>query len=144
MGQHLINLQQLIHWRQIEQLNTTFARSLDGGKASDFVSIFTEDVAYRSGPRHFFGHEQLVEFFEKRAATGRVSRHFMSSLDIQFTTADQAIAHSKWMVFAGKGPLPIEGTAPFLVADVTDELRKNKGAWLISARTITPIFRSVN
>jgi hypothetical protein len=68
----------------------------------------------------------------------------ISGFDIEFTAAGQARVRSNWMVFAGEGPLPIDGTMPFLVTDVTDDLYQNGDEWLIAARTITPVFRNLS
>ncbi|MCO6381506.1 nuclear transport factor 2 family protein [Oceanicola sp. 502str15] len=135
-------LQQILDRHEIEALNLQFARALDGGTVEQFLAIFTEDVDYRSGGRVLQGHAALRDFFEARAAAGRVSRHLMSGLDIAFTGADTARVRSTWLTFAGAGPLPVSGCTPFLVADVEDDCLRTPEGWRISRRIITPIFRN--
>lgn len=75
-------LQLLWDRHQIEALNHTFGRSLDGGSVEDYLSIFAPDVDYRTGPKQLRGHAALRDFFETRAAQGRVSRHLMCQLEV--------------------------------------------------------------
>lgn len=135
-------LQQLWDRHQIEALNHIFGRSLDGGSVEDYLSIFAPDVDYRTGPKQLRGHAALRDFFESRAAQGRVSRHLMCQLEVTPIDATRATARSSWLVFAGVGDLPIEGCTPFQMAEVADELVRSGDGWLITRREITSIFRN--
>lgn len=126
----------------IVALNDTFARALDGGTLASFLSVFTDDVDYRSGPRQLKGLGDLQRFFTERAAGGRVSRHMYSGIAIDFIGADEATGIATWLTFAGSGPLPINSAAPFLVADIADVYRRTASGWKIARRTITPVFRN--
>jgi len=126
----------------IASLSDRFGRALDTNDLAMFLSIFAEDVDYRSGPRHLPGIAALEAFFTQRAAGGRVSRHFYSGLIIAFDGAESATASSNWITFGGAGALPIPGTEPFMVADVHDDYRRIGGRWLITRREIVPVFRN--
>lgn len=136
-----MDVETLLMRAEIEALSTRFGRALDGGTLEEFLSIFTEDVAYRSGPRTLAGHDDLRAFFAKRAEGGRLSRHLMSSLMVERTGPDTARGESKWLVFAGQLPAPAPGTSPYVVADVEDDYLLTEAGWKISHRTITPVFR---
>lgn len=135
-------LQQLLDRAEIVALNDTFARSLDGGTLDMFMSIFTEDIEYRNGERHLFGHGELARFFAERANRGRVSRNIYSGLVITFTGPGEAEGFATWLTFAGSGKLPIDQTIPYLVSDIVDVYRRTDAGWRIAWRTITPIFRN--
>ena len=138
-------LARLLDERALENLSQQFAQALDGGKVDDFLAVFTEDVDYRSGPRHYRGHGPLREFFLTRAKGGRVSRHLMSGLRLVFEGEDRATGQSQWLVFAGSMPedgLPVPGTLPFLVADVRDIYLRIESGWRIAERHITPVFQN--
>lgn len=126
----------------ITALNDAFGACLDHGDVEGFVDLFTEDVRYGNGPRVLTGRAELAAFFHGRAAAGRVSRHLYSGLRIRFDGDSGAIATSVWLTFAGDGPAPVASTEPFLVADVTDSYRQDRGVWRISARTISAVFRN--
>jgi len=128
----------------IASLSDRFGRALDTNDLAMFLSIFAEDVDYRSGPRHLPGIAALEQFFTQRAGGGRVSRHFYSGLIIAFDGEDSATASSNWITFGGAGPLPISGTEPFMVADVHDSYRRIGGRWLITRREVVPVFRNDN
>ncbi|QDC10070.1 nuclear transport factor 2 family protein [Oceanicola sp. D3] len=135
-------LQQILDRQEIEAMNRQFAGALDGGTVEQFLAIFTEDVDYRSGGRVLQGHAALREFFEVRAAAGRVTRHLMSGLDIAFDGSEAALARSTWLTFAGAGAVPVANCTPFLVADVGDDCVRTAEGWRINRRVITPIFRN--
>lgn len=129
----------------IAALSDRFGRALDDGDLALFLSIFTDDVDYRNGPRHLRGKSDLEAFFNERKSAKRVSRHFYSGLIVDFTSANEATGLSTWLTFAGTGTLPLADTRPFLVADACDHYRRSmQGAWLISQRIITPIFRNID
>ena len=142
MNQDSQRLQTMIDRHEIAELNTIFAHSLDGGSVEAFLNIFTQDIDYRSGPRQLHGHDALREFFETRAASGRVSRHLICGQDIRFDGPDRATATSYWMVFAGEGDLPVNHCTPFQVADINDEVIRTPAGWKISHRVITSVFRN--
>ena len=137
-------LQTLLDRQEIEALNTVFARTLDGGDVEEFLGIFTADVDYSSGFRKLVGLEPLREFFQNRAASGRVSRHLLCGQDIRFVDADRAQASSYWMVFAGNGALPVNHCTPFQVADVEDKLIRTAEGWKIAKRVISSVFRNAD
>ncbi len=127
----------------IRELNDAFAFGLDHGDVDLFLSIFTDDVAYRNGARTLSGRAEMEPFFRARAASTRLSRHFYSGLRIAFDGADRATATSSWMTFAGEGVPPLAGTTPFVVSDVEDEYRRGAdGRWRIARRTISAVFQS--
>ena len=129
---------------EIASLSDRFGRALDTNDLAMFLSIFAEDVDYRSGGRHLPGTAALEQFFTQRTAGGRVSRHFYSGLIVTFDGEDSATASSNWITFGGAGPLPLTGTEPFMVADVHDSYRRIGGRWLITKREIVPVFRNEN
>lgn len=132
----------LMHIHEITSLNDRFGRSLDRGDAEDFLSIFSNDVDYQSGPRRFNGKAELEQFFAARLASARVSRHFYSGLAVKFVGATAATGSSAWISFAGSGALPIKVTVPYMVADVQDDYVCQSGVWLIAKRIITPVFKN--
>ena len=123
----------------IRELNDAFGYCMDHGDCEGFLRIFAPDVRYRSGERILSGKGEIKAFFEARARTGRVSRHTYSGLRIDFRSSD-AVSTSVWTTFAGQGVLPIEGTQPYIVADVADIYRQYEGEWLIAERAIDPVF----
>lgn len=128
--------------QEIEALNRVFARALDGGTLEDYLSIFTKDVYYRSGPRVLEGHAGLTDFFVTREKAGRVSRHMMGALDLERQDEDHATGHSVWLTFAGAGALPIQNCDPFQVADIKDQYVRTEAGWRISRREISTVFRN--
>ena len=126
---------------EITSLSDRFGRGLDEHDAAMFLSIFDEDVDYRSGPRRYAGKAAVEAFFTERAKAGRVSRHVYSGLMLD-GDADRATGKSVWISFAGAGALPLSGTAPYLVADVVDDYARIGGRWLITRREIRPVFRN--
>ncbi len=123
----------------IRELNDAFGYCMDHGDCEGFLKIFTPDVHYRSGERVLSGKAEIRAFFEARARTGRLSRHTYSGLRIQFRS-DDAVSTSVWTTYAGNGVPPMEGTQPFVVADVSDVYRQYDGQWLIAERMIDPVF----
>lgn len=123
----------------IRELSDMFGHALDHGDCEAFLAIFTEDVRYRNGSRVLDGHPALRSFFETRAKTARVSRHFHSGPRILFE-GDGATGTSLWITFAGEGPTPIEASVPYAVSDVSDVYVKRAGCWKIAARTIIQVF----
>lgn len=126
----------------IAALNDDFGHCLDNGKLEAFLDLFTDDVSYANGPRQLRGRAQMTEFFQARAAAGRISRHLYSGLRVNFTGPDTAEATSVWLTFAGEGALPVTPAEPFLVADALDTYRREAEGWRIATRQIRPVFRN--
>ncbi|MFC7703689.1 nuclear transport factor 2 family protein [Plastorhodobacter daqingensis] len=127
----------------ITALNDRFGEALDHAKLDQFLDLFADGVIYVNGDRVLRGVEELRAFFMARAEAGRVSRHIYSGLQITFDQGGRATGRSVWLTFAGEGPVPVSRTDPFVVADVTDEYRRDDaGTWRIATRHIRPVFRN--
>ena len=123
----------------IERLNHDFGYHLDHGGEDAFVDLFTPDAIYRSGAAIRDGHETIRAFFADRAAAGRLSRHVLTGLRIDFLSLDRATGTSVGTTYAADGPAPVRSTAPFLVGDIADVyVRTDK--WRIAERRITAVF----
>jgi len=125
---------------EIVALSDGFAHGLDHGDVDGFLELFTDDVVYVNGARRLNGKAELERFFRARAESGRISRHMYSGLCIVFAGPDAATGTSVWLTFAGDGPLPVESTVPFVVADISDDYRRADGKWLIARREISAVF----
>jgi hypothetical protein len=126
----------------IAALNNEFAYSLDHHDRDRFLDIFTENVEYSNGDRHYHDRKQLALFFDARHAGGRISRHLSSGLDIRFTSRDTAQGYGVWLTFTGSGTLPVQNADPFQVADVHDLYLRTADGWKIMRREIRAVFRN--
>lgn len=130
----------------IHALNADFAHHLDHGDVERLLELFTPGARYSNGSRVSVGLAEIEVFLRNRTAGGvRTTRHFYSGLRVTFSGADKADATSVWMSFARNAAPPVDGTAPFLVADFIDAyVRLDDGRWRIEARDIRPVFRDPN
>ncbi len=130
----------------IHALNADFAHHLDHGEVERLLELFTPDARYSNGPRVSVGRAEIETLLRSRTAGGvRTSRHMFSGLRVTFSGPETAEATSVCMSFARNAAPPVDGTAPFLVADFIDAyVRQKDGRWQIQARDIRPVFRDPN
>ena len=103
--------------------------------------FFTADAELRFSGALFTGAEQIAAVYAGRRARGpRVSRHLITNLRLDDVQAESVDATSSLLLFGDDGVAPRPTTTPAMVGDVTDELVRRAGGWLIRSRRITYLF----
>jgi hypothetical protein len=131
---------------EIHALLWKYARALDTLNPDAYVSVFTEDGAFKSGSTSLTqGHDALRAMVEgvkkgqdERAAAGNPSGpmyHMTMDSWIEFVDADHARHHSYWQTVFG----PAKQGDPVRIAAAgygIDELVRVDGKWLIKLRDV--------
>jgi len=113
-----------------ERLIRQFALLNDAHDHAALAALFTEDGSFArptNRDQPIEGRQAIHAFFRDRPA--RTTRHLMSNIVVDVTSATQAIAHSYVLLFTG------EGGEKMLIGDFHDVLRKEEGCWKFAQRS---------
>jgi uncharacterized protein (TIGR02246 family) len=95
----------------IQQTMARYTHAGDSGRSTEFADAFTPDgVMEVPGEAPMVGRAAIVEFLEQQktslagAMEGRLIRHFVSSLRIDFPSREEATASSYFMAVTQIGP----------------------------------------
>lgn len=124
---------------EIDNLNARFAWALDRHDWAMLEDVLAPDVRYSSIGRDLRGASAVIRSFRSRPE-GRTTRHGRGNLLLVAGPMGSVIGRGSWHTFASNGPtnhVPL-----FMVADFDDTYtRDDSGAWRISERVITAVFR---
>lgn len=124
----------------LTDLNARFAWALDRHDWIALGETLAPDVDYVSVGRNVRGREAVVASFQRRPA-GRITRHGLGNLLLEEVSERAVRGLGSWHTFARNGDSP-PGVPLFMVADFADTyMQADGGAWRISTRYITPVFR---
>ena len=123
-----------------------FSVYVDAGRYDDAASLFAVDGVLQRPLERIEGRAALLQSFGARPVH-RLTRHVISNVLVDAGTgADHLRAHSYVCVYRHLGApgqrlaLPVPSQAPETMAEYVDELVRVDDRWLISHRTVRPIF----
>lgn len=122
----------------IEQLLVTYYYRLDHEQSDKLAELFTENgVFHLASIGEMKGRRAIADYYAKRPRS-RITRHVMSNLMVDFTSADRAETTHILTYFAGEGPgRPL--ASPTNVQDYANTVvRGADGRWLIELRRPNP------
>lgn len=116
------------------------ARMVDRQDYEAFAALFTEDgVLQRPGGEPLQGRSAIVAAYRARPAS-RITRHLLGGTVVDVLSADEALAFSNVLLFAGDsadaaGPSGRPARGPQVAGEFEDRLRRcDDGRWRIAHR----------
>ena len=126
--------------RECTRLCYDFAFTVDHMDYDAFVALFAADGVFDRAGLRSAGHEAIRNFLNARP-TGRVTRHLISNVRINMTSATSATGTCSALMYAAAGtatPLPV---TPPLVVDYTDDYVLTADGWKIKLRQTGIVFQ---
>ncbi|MBP0630519.1 hypothetical protein J8I32_16755 [Cupriavidus sp. AcVe19-1a] len=127
-----------------EQRVMHFYYAFDRGDLIATAEHLAPACTWQHGGVTLRSRQQILESFSKRSAT-QVVRHIVSNFTLlggDTENATVAYCLTVHLFDNGQPPcLPVPGSTPFILVDVTCKLACNaRGEWLIERKEIRPIF----
>lgn len=129
----------------IEQLTIEYSYLLDHGRANELPALFTADGVLDNpniGLRAV-GRQAIADYYSKRAADQRTTRHVSTNLHIMFQTPDRANGTRLITYYRGDGAGPTFPAKPGSVGEYEEiYVRGTDKKWRFAYRKNRPIFSS--
>ncbi|MES2787944.1 MAG: nuclear transport factor 2 family protein [Pseudomonadota bacterium] len=128
----------------IHALHAAYWARTDGTDAGLPEDLFSDDALFILGNLTLSGRAEIAAFFRRRhaaqAATGRVTRHIASQLQLRAMANDRMATKCVVLAMAGHGALPITASPPS-VADFDDVCVRLPGnIWRFERRVADSVF----
>ncbi len=128
-------LERLIAEAEITRLVTRYAVLNDEADFDGAAALFTEDgtLTRPSGGEPIRGRAAILAAYKARPP--RISRHIISNVLVDVTSATEARCRSTMLLFtAPPGELPAKASQPALLGGFEDRLVKQGDTWLFAER----------
>lgn len=127
----------------IEQLVIEYAYLLDNGRANELAALFTPDGVldiHNLGLRAV-GREAIAEYYARRAAAPRTTRHISTNLRLVFETPERASGTRLILYYRGDGPTPPFPAKPGSVGEYVEVFQRGAdGRWRFASRKSRLLF----
>ena len=140
-------LEQMAAERACERLLYRYAQHVDFGEAARVAELFTEDAVWLGADgRGVYGRTEIRAAFGARAAlTRRQSRHVMTNVVVDVSSADEAAGIAYLINYrhdsdTGEAEHPAPAGHPKFVGEYHLEFSRVKGKWLITSLRFNMAF----
>lgn len=127
----------------IEQLAVEYSYLLDNGRATELAALFTPDgvLEIPSLGLRAMGREAIAEYYARRAAEPRTTRHISTNLRLVFETPERALGTRIILYYRGDGPTPPFPARPGSVGEYTEVFQRGSdGRWRFASRRSRLLF----